>query len=596
MELNRRMPTRWESFWFSFRAMCFRMRRRLRNWFRRDATRYARAEMNEEWSMLAQYRGALFSTPDPAEFTLQAGKVQNLRMAVRALDGVRIPAGGVWSFWAHLGRPSRRRGFAPGRELREGCVIPTIGGGLCQLSNAMYDMALAAGFEIIERHAHTQRVPNSMTIPGRDATVFWNYVDLRLRAPFAWQIEARIEQGELRLRLHGESRKAQAKSAPVSNAGVSLDTTPTKEHAPESCESCGMSRCFRHSEMESLRGLSRTAWLVDEWWPEFATWMEKQRCDTDWLFIPLNGSRWGTRSYRWKTEGWTAVREEPWFTLRRSWRSRQLAREGAARQRAQAVFAAELAERYSRRLPFDAMHIVVAQTLLPYLWRSGALAGRSFDVLMQRLPLTELHRTLDAAAAQHSNSATIADYRADRAIIAAETEALAAAARWITPHHEIARLAGAKAVLLDWCIPSSVAVPKARLASRPTLIFPASTLARKGCHEVRGAARALDAIVVLGGPVLEAPDFWNGIETITANAEWRLHDGIVVMPTWTESQPRRLLQALADGLQIITTRNSGLTSNEQVTLIAEGDTDGLIREVSLRVEDSGGIFPPRRNP
>ncbi|TMJ35729.1 MAG: hypothetical protein E6G87_11825 [Alphaproteobacteria bacterium] len=29
----------------------------------------------------------------------------------------------------------------------------TIGGGLCQLSNALYEAALAAGFEIVERHA-----------------------------------------------------------------------------------------------------------------------------------------------------------------------------------------------------------------------------------------------------------------------------------------------------------------------------------------------------------------------------------------------------------------------------------------------------------
>ncbi len=569
--------------------MCFRMRRRLRNWIRRDAPQYARAEMEEAWPVLAQYRGALFSTPDPAEFTLHAGKVQNLRMAVRALDGVKIPAGGVWSFWAHVGLPSRRRGFAPGRELREGCVIPTIGGGLCQLSNAMYDMAMTTGFEIIERHAHTQRVPNSMTIPGRDATVFWNYVDLRLRAPFAWQIEARIEHGELRLRLHGERKKAQAKSNSVSVPRAGSDPAPTNEHAPESCETCGMSRCFRHSEMESFRGLSRTAWLVDEWWPEFATRMEKQRCNADWLFIPLNGSRWGTRSYRWKTEGWSAVREEPWFTWRRSWRSRRLAREGAARQRAQTGFSEELAERYSRRLPFDAMHIVVAQMLLPHLWRSGALAGRSFDVLMQRLPLIDLHSALDAAATRYPESATIADYRADHAIVAAETEALAAAASWITPHHEIARLAGAKAVLLDWHLPSAASNSGARVASRPTLIFPASTLARKGCHEVRDAARALDAVVVLGGPVLESPDFWNGIQIIEANTEWRSHEGIVVLPTWTESQPRRLLQSLADGRKIITTRNSGLAPSGQVTLIAEGDTDGLIRQVCLSMVESGKI-------
>jgi vancomycin resistance protein YoaR len=60
----------------------------------------------------------------------------------RAIDGVVVPAGGVFSFWAQVGRPVARRGFAPGRELREGCLVPSVGGGLCRLSNALYQAAL----------------------------------------------------------------------------------------------------------------------------------------------------------------------------------------------------------------------------------------------------------------------------------------------------------------------------------------------------------------------------------------------------------------------------------------------------------------------
>ena len=68
-----------------------------------------------------------------------------------------------------------------GRELREGCLVPSIGGGLCQLSNALYDAALRAGLQVVERHRHTQVVPGSLAESDRDATVFWNYRDLRLR-------------------------------------------------------------------------------------------------------------------------------------------------------------------------------------------------------------------------------------------------------------------------------------------------------------------------------------------------------------------------------------------------------------------------------
>jgi hypothetical protein len=555
--------------------MCFRLRRSARDLIRRDAPRHGREDLHASWPVVAQYRAPLFTTHREAEFTLQAGKVQNLRLAAQCVHGVTIPAGATWSFWAHVGRPSRRRGFVPGRELREGCVIPTIGGGLCQLSNALHDLALNAGMEVIERHGHTQRVPDTITIPGRDATVFWNYVDLRLRASHAWQIEVRLEHGELRVQIRrspsGEVRRVAPASAPA---------TAAPNHTAESCDSCGMSGCFRHAEMQQLRGQSRTAWLVDEWWPEFATWMESQRLPQDWLFLPLHGVRWHVASYRWPVQGWARVRDEPWFTLRRSWRSRRLAREGAARQRAQSAFSMELAQRYARRLPFDAMHVVVSQTLLPYLWNTGALAGRTFDVLMQRPPMRELHQLLDAAALRNPGSKTIADYRADEKLVAAEAEALAAASRWITPHGDIARLGGAKALLLPWHLPPASAPTVPLPAAAPiTIVFPAATLARRGCYEVRDAARQLGAKVVLGGPVLEAEDFWSGIDTVAAGENWRQHGGIVVLPSCAGGQPRRLLQALSDGRKVITTSASGLPASESVILIPDCDAAALADKI-----------------
>ena len=63
-------------------------------------------------------------------------------------------------------------GFVAGRELREGCMVSSIGGGLCQLSNALYAAALEAGCEIVERHAHSKVVPGSLAERGLDATVF----------------------------------------------------------------------------------------------------------------------------------------------------------------------------------------------------------------------------------------------------------------------------------------------------------------------------------------------------------------------------------------------------------------------------------------
>jgi vancomycin resistance protein VanW len=86
----------------------------------------------------------------------------------------------VFSFWRHVGRPTRARGYVEGRMLQGGSLSPAVGGGLCQLSTALYEVALQANLTILERHAHSRIVPGpNAARAGRDATVAWNYVDLR---------------------------------------------------------------------------------------------------------------------------------------------------------------------------------------------------------------------------------------------------------------------------------------------------------------------------------------------------------------------------------------------------------------------------------
>ena len=61
---------------------------------------------------------------------LTAGKVENLRVACQFLNGLEIENDEIFSFWKQIGNPSTRKGFTIGRELREGCIVPTVAGGL----------------------------------------------------------------------------------------------------------------------------------------------------------------------------------------------------------------------------------------------------------------------------------------------------------------------------------------------------------------------------------------------------------------------------------------------------------------------------------
>ena len=558
-------PTRWQAALFFAKTLVFRLRRALRDPLGIRPPKLAKASPAQNTAIIAESAIALYSTALPAEFALQAGKVHNLRLVAAMLDGLRIPAGQVFSFWANVPRPTRSRGFAPGRELREGCVIPSIGGGLCQLSNALYAAALDAGFEIVERHAHSRRLPGSMAEAGRDATVFWNYVDLRFRAPMDCQLDVKVTRWTLVVRLRGAAVTAHRTSEKCDTD----DSTPDGP-AEESCETCEVTSCFRNPAAVSLPQQAATAWLVDAWWPEHDRYMASHRRAGDSLLTPLDSRRYRFGPYRWQTDGFSRVRQSPLFVLKRSLISRRLAAQGPARQRALLALDAELARIYAVRIPYTALHLVVSQNLLPFLWKIGVLGGRTFDVLMTRLPLAELQSQLDRAATRWPMARALGDFRADPDLVEAETAALAEARRWITPHSAIAALAGTRAEKLDWHLP-----PVARRARGRRVVFPASTLARKGASELREVARESLLPIALGGPMLEGADFWQGCNVVPANGDWLRDAASVVLPAWVENQPRRLLEALAAGVPVIATGACGLDGLDGVVTIPNGDPVAL---------------------
>src|SRR4051812_37949626 len=74
---------------------------------------------------------------------------------------------------------------------------------------------------------------------------------------------------------------------------------------------------------------------------------------------------------------------------------------------------------------------------------------------VERWPMTALEARLDGALGAHPESPTLGDFRAPPEVVAAETEALAAAERLLTPHRAVAASFGGRAVLLDWAMPTA---------------------------------------------------------------------------------------------------------------------------------------------
>lgn len=142
---------------------------------------------------------------DPgADPVLEQGKRINLALAAPSFDGLVVAPDRPLSFWRALGRVTEARGFRHGMELRGGCIVPTIGGGLCALSNGLFRMACELGWDILERHGHTREAaPFDGDVWGLDATVFWPHVDLRIAPPRGpVRLEVAVRGEALRLAVH----------------------------------------------------------------------------------------------------------------------------------------------------------------------------------------------------------------------------------------------------------------------------------------------------------------------------------------------------------------------------------------------------------
>lgn len=127
----------------------------------------------------------------------QQNKQQNFQQAAQFINSVCMQPGQVFSFWKTVGNPSEARGFKKGRNIMNGVICETPGGGLCQLSGIIYHTSLMAGLQILERHNHSVDLyangETRFTPLGADAAVVFGYKDLRVGNPFGFAIGFEIE-------------------------------------------------------------------------------------------------------------------------------------------------------------------------------------------------------------------------------------------------------------------------------------------------------------------------------------------------------------------------------------------------------------------
>jgi|GEM_PF-258618 len=106
-------------------------------------------------------------------------RAHNIRLAAAAINNTLVYPGQIFSFNKTVGPRTPERGYKPAPVIVGGGMSLDAGGGICQVSSTLYNAALRAGMEIIERHPHSIRIHY---VPvGKDAAVAYNYLDLQFR-------------------------------------------------------------------------------------------------------------------------------------------------------------------------------------------------------------------------------------------------------------------------------------------------------------------------------------------------------------------------------------------------------------------------------
>lgn len=119
---------------------------------------------------------AAYGTPlDPEE----ENRNHNIKLAAAAIEGLILEPGEIFSFYKNVGPVTKDRGFLEAKVIQNRKLVPGIGGGICQLATTLYQVALRAELEIIERSRHSRPV---YYVPlGQDAAVASGLLDLKIR-------------------------------------------------------------------------------------------------------------------------------------------------------------------------------------------------------------------------------------------------------------------------------------------------------------------------------------------------------------------------------------------------------------------------------
>lgn len=108
--------------------------------------------------------------------------IYNIKLASRMINGILVEPQETFSFNKYVGPAEKKDGFKKSTIIANGKFEDGYGGGICQVSSTLYNTALLANLQIVERYNHSIYGDATKYVPlGRDAAIFYGYKDLKFK-------------------------------------------------------------------------------------------------------------------------------------------------------------------------------------------------------------------------------------------------------------------------------------------------------------------------------------------------------------------------------------------------------------------------------
>ncbi len=157
-----------------------------------------------------------------------SGRKTNVARGAELINGSVVYPGETFSVYGACGPLTEDNGYAEGTAYENGTTVPSVGGGICQVSTTLYNAVIRAELEIDERYGHSMMV--SYVDPSADAAIAGTYKDLKFtnNLDYPIYIEGATDGSYIRFTVYGHETRPSNRT--VKFESETLDTIePTVE-------------------------------------------------------------------------------------------------------------------------------------------------------------------------------------------------------------------------------------------------------------------------------------------------------------------------------------------------------------------------------